>query len=154
MTKLTIKPTTNDDIPALQIVLDQTELFPSEMLPDMLAPALAGETEAFWLTCHLDGTAVGICYTVPEALAPGTWNMLALAVKPDVQGKGLGTAMVEAAEQLLKAKGQRLLIVDTSGTDAFAPTRRFYTRNGYEEEARIRDFWAEGDDKVIFRKAL
>ncbi len=154
MTKLTIKPTTNDDIPALQIVLDQTELFPSEMLPDMLAPALAGETEAFWLTCHLDGTAVGICYTVPEAFAPGTWNMLALAVKPDVQGKGLGTAMVEAAEQQLKAKRQRLLIVDTSGTDAFAQTRRFYTRNGYEEEARIRDFWAEGDDKVIFRKVL
>ena len=46
------------------------------------------------------------------------------------------------------------MIVDTSGTDDFAMTRKFYSQNGYEEEARIRDFWADGDDKVIFRKAL
>ena len=149
-----IKPTSIDDIAGLQTVLDGTELFPSEMLPDMLAPALAGETEAFWLTCHNDGEAVGLCYTAPEELADGTWNMLALAVRPDLQGKRLGAALVHAAERHLKDKGQRLLIVDTSGTDDFALTRKFYAQNGYEEEARIRDFWADGDDKVIFRKAL
>jgi N-acetylglutamate synthase-like GNAT family acetyltransferase len=154
MTNPSITTTTNDDVPALQGVLDQTELFPSEMLPDMLAPALAGETEAFWLTCHLDGEAVGLCYTVPEELADGTWNMLALAIRPDLQGKRLGTELVFAAEQHLRTKGQRILIVDTSGTDDFALTRKFYAQNGYDEEARIRDFWAEGDDKVIFRKAL
>lgn len=154
MTKPTIKPTASDDVPALQGVLDQTELFPSEMLPDMLAPALAGEAEAFWLTCHIDGAAVGLCYTVPEELADGAWNMLALAVRPDLQGKRLGTELVATAEQHLRSNGQRILIVDTSGKDDFALTRRFYAQNGYDEEARIRDFWAAGDDKVIFRKAL
>lgn len=154
MTNPIIKPTATEDIAGLQAVLDGTELFPSEMLPDMLVPSLAGETEAFWLTCHIDGEAVGLCYTVPEALADGTWNMLALAVRPDLQGKRLGAALVHAAEQHLKDTGQRILIVDTSGTDDFALTRKFYAQNGYEEEARIRDFWANGDDKVIFRKAL
>ena len=154
MTTPIVKQTTKGDIPALQTVLDQTQLFPSEMLPEMLQPALDHEAEAIWLTCHLDGAAVGLCYSIPEELAQGTWNMLALAVRPDLQGQKLGTALVEAAEQRLKAKGQRLLIVDTSGTEDFALTRRFYARNGYEEEARIRDFWAAGDDKVIFRKAL
>ncbi len=149
-----IKATSSDDIAGLQALLDVTELFPSEMLPDMLAPSLEGETEAFWLTCHSGGEAVGLCYTVPEDLADGTWNMLALAVRPDLQGKRLGTALVKAAEQHLKDKGQRILIVDTSGTDDFALTRKFYAENGYDEEARIRDFWADGDDKVIFRKAL
>lgn len=154
MTNPIIKPTLADDIAGLQAVLDGTELFPSEMLPDMLAPSLAGETEAFWLTCHSEGEAVGLCYAVPEELTDGTWNMLALAVRPDLQGKRLGAALVNAAEQHLKEKGQRILIVDTSGTDDFALTRKFYAQNGYEEEARIRDFWAVGDDKVIFRKAL
>jgi hypothetical protein len=46
------------------------------------------------------------------------------------------------------------LIADTSGTDDFAPTRAFYRKNGYAEEARIRDFWAKGDDKVVFWTAL
>ena len=154
MTKPTITPTLPEDVPALCGVLDSTELFPSDMLEDMLAPALAGETDAFWLTCHFDGKAVGLCYTVPEELADGTWNMLALAIHPDLQGRGLGAALVSAAEQHLRDMSQRILIVDTSGTDDFALTRKFYAQNGYEEEARIRDFWAEGDDKVIFRKAL
>lgn len=154
MTNPTINPTTTNDIPALQKVLDGTELFPSEMLPDMLDSSLSGDSEAFWLTCHVNGTAVGLCYTVPEELAEGTWNMLALAVLPDLQGQRLGAALVAAAESHLRAKDQRLLIVDTSGTDDFALTRKFYAQNGYEEEARIRDFWANGDDKVIFRKAL
>lgn len=154
MTKPSIKPTTADDIPALMALVDQTELFPSDMLPDMVASSLSGDTEDFWLTCHWDGVAVGFCYTVPEALAEGTWNMLALAVRPDLQGKRLGTMLVAAAEQHLKAKNQRILIVDTSGTDDFALTRKFYAKNGYDEEARIRDFWADGDDKVVFRKAL
>lgn len=154
MRKSVITATTKDDIPALQIVVDRTELFPSEMLPEMLAPALAGETKAFWLTCHVDGSPVGFCYTVPEELADGTWNMLALAVHPEFQGSGRGTALVEAAEQHLRSQGQRILLVDTSSTDGFALTRRFYEQNGYEEEARIRDFWSAGDHKVIFRKAL
>lgn len=154
MTNPNIKPTSANDIAGLQAVLDGTELFPSEMLPDMLAPSLAGETEALWLTCHINGEAVGFCYTVPEDFADGTWNMLALGVRPDLQGKRIGTALVAAAERHLKDKGQRILIVDTSGTDDFALTRKLYAQNGYEEEARIRDFWADGDDKVTFRKAL
>ncbi|MDJ0640737.1 MAG: GNAT family N-acetyltransferase [Paracoccaceae bacterium] len=154
MIKSIIKATSTDDVPALMEVLDGTELFPSDMLPDMLAPFAAGETEAFWLSCHVEGKAVGFCYTVPEELADGTWNMLALAVHPDLQGRQLGTSLVRAVEEHLKDEGQRILIVDTSSTDDFALTRRFYAQNGYEEEARIRDFWAEGDDKVIFRKSL
>lgn len=154
MKNQSIQQTTKDDIPDLQIVLDQTGLFPSEMLPDMLAPALADESKGIWLTCHFNGIAVGFCYTAPEEMADGTWNMLALAVRPDLQGRKLGTGLVKAVEEWLKKRRQRILIVDTSGTDEFASTRAFYAQNGYAEEARIRDFWAAGDDKVTFRKAL
>ncbi len=153
MTNPSIKPTTKDDIAALQIVAGQT-VFPGEMLPGMTGPALAGEGAAIWLTCHLDGSAVGFCYAEPEEPADRTWNMLALAVRPDLQGQRFGTGLVAALEQQLRAINQRILIVDTSGTDEFSRTRTFYAKNGYQEEARIRDFWAEGDDKVTFRKAL
>jgi ribosomal protein S18 acetylase RimI-like enzyme len=61
---------------------------------------------------------------------------------------------VRNAEERLKQMGQRLIIVDTSGLQAFAAARSFYGRCGYEQVARIADFWAEGDDKLTFRKAL
>ncbi len=149
-----IKATASEDVSALQNVLEATQLFPAEMLPDMLAPALAGEAEAMWLTCHHEGAAIGFCFTTPEELTDGTCNMRALAVHPDVQGRQFGAALVAATEDRLRKDGYRVLIVDTSGTDDFARIRAFYAKNGYEEEARIRDFWAAGDDKVIFRKAL
>ncbi|CAN0589115.1 unnamed protein product [Ectocarpus sp. 12 AP-2014] len=48
----------------------------------------------------------------------------------------------------------RVLLVETSGNAGFARTRAFYAQAGYEEEARIREFYAAGEDKIIFRKAL
>lgn len=154
MTHSTIELTVPTDLPDLEVVLDLTELFPSELLANMIAPTLSGDSDALWLTCHLDGRAVGFCYNEPEALTDRTWNMLALAILPDLQGRKLGSALIAATEERLRARGQRMLIVETSGAEIYAKTRRFYSGNGFDEEARIRDFWAAGDDKVIFRKSL
>jgi ribosomal protein S18 acetylase RimI-like enzyme len=58
------------------------------------------------------------------------------------------------AEADLEARGGRVLLVETSGLEKFARTRAFYRFIGYDEEARIREFYAAGEDKVVFRKAL
>ena len=42
----------------------------------------------------------------------------------------------------------------TSGLPSFERTRGFYRLCGYDEEARIRDFYQAGEDKIVFRKAL
>lgn len=150
-----IRLTKQDDIAALKDVLNGTELFPSEMLPDMVGGFLSdGKSSDIWLTCEASGQAVGFSYAVPEELAEGAWNMLAIAILPIEQGKGFGGALAKHLEAELKKRGQRILIADTSGADEFAQTREFYRKNGYSEEARIRDFWAAGDDKVVFWKSL
>ena len=57
-------------------------------------------------------------------------------------------------ESQLADEGGRILLVDTSGKEEFKRTRTFYDMLGYEREARIRDYWSSGDDKVTFRKVL
>jgi ribosomal protein S18 acetylase RimI-like enzyme len=152
---MNIRRTKNQDIASLMLVLDQTGLFPSEMLPEMIGNSLDSRSDAeIWLTCEQNGTAVGFCYAVPEKLTEGTWNMLALAVLPSLQGTGVGQAIVLALEDVLRRAGHRLLIADTSGASAFNGTRAFYRKIGYAEAARIRDFWAAGNDKVVFWKLL
>lgn len=79
--------------------------------------------------------------------------MLAIAVLPTEQGGGCGGAITTHLEAELKERGQRILIADTSDADDFAQTREFYRKNGYAEEARIRDFWAAEDDKIVFWKS-
>ncbi|MEM7597277.1 MAG: GNAT family N-acetyltransferase [Pseudomonadota bacterium] len=154
MTDIDITPTAAEDIEALQAIVHATGLFPPNLVPDLLAPVFAGETSEFWRTARMQGTVVGFCYTVPEMLAEGAWNITAIAVAEGQQGRGIGKALLGAVEDELRGRGQRLIIVDTSSTEDFTETRAFYLNAGYEEEARIRDFWALGDDKVVFRKAL
>lgn len=150
-----IRPSVSNDIPSLKQVADSTGLFPSDLLPDMMHGFLSeGDGNSLWLTCEEDSRITGFCYAVQEAFTDGTWNMLALAVLPDRQGNGIGRAIVATLEKLLRDKNNRVLIVDTSGSESFAGTRSFYQRCGYTEEARIRDYWGPGDDKIVFWKAL
>lgn len=152
---MNIRPLNAHDIPALQVVLNETGLFPAELLPELVGGFLSDQqSDDIWLTCEDSGRAIGFCYAAPEPLTEGTWNMRAIAVLPSRQQTGVGAALVKALEAKLIALGQRILIVDTSGAVAFDRTRQFYRNNHYVEEARIRDFWASGDDKVIFWKAL
>ena len=122
------------------------------MLPDLIRDFLSPEEcTDLWLTYEDEGGVFGFCYATPEQLADGTWNMLALGVLPEKQGQGIGKAIVHQLEDDLRSQGQRVLIAETSD---FADTREFYRNTGYTEEARIRDFWAAGDDKIVFWKAL
>ena len=62
--------------------------------------------------------------------------------------------MVTHVEKILAERGERILLVETSGLESFEQTRAFYHKCGYEQEARIRDFYQAGEDKIIFRKSL
>ena len=49
---------------------------------------------------------------------------------------------------------ERVLLVETSGLAEFARTCWFYAEIDYTHEARIREFYQEGEDKIVFWKAL
>lgn len=151
MTQDIIRPLRRDDLAAVQAVIKAVDLFPAEMLPEMAAPWLDGSTAALWLVAD-NGT--GLAFAAPERLTDGTWNLLLLAVDPVRQGQGIGRRLVDAVEKALRTKGVRLLLVETSGIPGFVGQRRFYTRIGYQREARIRNYYQPGEDKVIFTKTL
>lgn len=148
-----IRALTRADLDRVRDLVDANAMFPSEMLADMTAPYFDGDETQRWLVFD-DGQVDAACYFVPEPLADGVWNLLMIAVDPKRHGTGIGTQLMRAVEQQLAGDGVRLLLVDTSGSDAFKRTRAFYDMLQYECEARIRDYWAEGDDKVTFRKVL
>ncbi len=151
---MNIRDTRREDLPALIAMVDATGLFPGEMLADMAAPFLDGAADGgFWLTAEAQAP-FGTAYVEPERMTVGTWNLLLIAVHPDRQGRGDGSLLLRHVEERLAREGQRVLLVETSGLPEFARTRRFYARHNYDEEARIRDFYQAGEDKIVFRKAL
>lgn len=149
-----IRPSTPTDRPALKALIDAVDLFPSEMLDEMMADYFTNpDSSDCWLTDdHND--PVGVAYFAPERLTEGTWNLYLIAIHPDRQGQGRGAALLRYVEHQLRERGERILLIETSGLPDFEYQRTFYRGCGYEEEARIRDFYQAGEDKVIFRKAL
>ncbi|HBB33321.1 MAG TPA: GNAT family N-acetyltransferase [Cyanobacteria bacterium UBA8803] len=153
-----IRPTMPDDTAALIDLANATGLFPPsglELLRQMLTDSLGrnSDTEPFWITDD-DNGLVGVAYCEPERMTDRTWNLQLIAIHPNRQGQGRGAKLLGYIEQALMMRGGRMLLVETSGLPDFERTRRFYVKCGYEEEACIRDFYATGDDKVVFRKVL
>ena len=152
---LSIRAVTRADVPALKSVLDRVELFPSDMLDAMIAPYLdEADNPHIWFAAEDGGELVALGYCEPERMTDRVWNLLAIAVIEGRQSQGVGTAMLGWLEAHLACEGQRLLLVETSGTSEFEATRRFYARRGFREEARIRDYYTDGDDKIVFVKSV
>lgn len=171
-----IRPATRDDAAAAAAVTVAAGMFTEDeagFLPglfhDFLADARDGahglvvdaeDVEDAEDVDRGDGSApvarrvVGVAYWRPVEAADRVVDLTMLAVHPDVQGTGRGKALVRHAEDRARAAGQRLLLVQTSGTEQYRGSRRFYAGLGYEQVATVRDYWADGDDLVLFRKTL
>lgn len=155
MNQHNIRPVSQKDLPAIRTVIDASELFPSEMLAEMIAPFFGhNENGSIWLTSGPAEQPDTVAFCAPEPMTDGTWNLYLIAVHKSRQGNGLGSALMQYVEAQLKAAGQRVLLVETSGLPEFERTRKFYDKLGYTREARIRDFYSEGEDKVVFFKKL
>ncbi len=154
MTDNSIRALRREDLSRVAYLVDTNEMFPSEMLDEMTQPYFDGHLDANrWIVFDHSGVD-GVAYYVPEQLTEGTWNLLLIAVCPDQHGKGIGSQLMRFVENELTRDKVRVLLVETSGMPEFERTRGFYDMLGYDREARIRDYYAAGDDKVIFRKAL
>ncbi len=96
-----------------------------------------------------DERLVGYACFGPTPSTDGTYDLYWLAVDPTAQGRGIGRALVRDVEEKLAGRGGRLLVVETSSRPDYESTRRFYTRSGYTEAARVRDFYAPADDRIL-----
>ena len=95
---------------------------------------------------------VGYACWGPTPATDRTWDLYWIAVDPALQGAGIGTILLEEVERRLVGQHARLLVVETSSRSDYAATRGFYGRRGYTEAARVRDFYAPGDDRIMFVK--
>ena len=73
---------------------------------------------------------------------------------PKARGRGIGRALLSRVEAEVQARAGRLLLIETSSTPDYAPTRCFYEACGYPCIATVEDFYAPGDGLVMFAKRL
>jgi len=101
-----------------------------------------------------DGALRGYACWGPTPATDRGYDLYWIAVDPAAHGAGWGSTLMRAVEDRLRERNARLLVIETSSRSSYAVTRLFYERRGYVERARVRGFYAEGDDRVIFTKQL
>ena len=104
------------------------------------------------LVAPVDGFIAGyICYG-PVPLTEGTFDVYWMAVAPQLKGRGIGRAMLTLVESEIMGKAGRMVLIETSSKSNYEKTRGFYRLQGYLVVCQIPDFYAPGDDKVVFQK--
>lgn len=106
------------------------------------------------LVAEIDSKVVGYICIGPTPLTEGTWDIYWIAIARDKQGSGIGSALLNYAEEQIKKSKGRQAFIETSSKPDYEKTRRFHFSRGYELVCQIADFYAPGDDKLILRKQL
>jgi GNAT superfamily N-acetyltransferase len=155
-----IRPTLPADTDAVVALTEATAMFkPVEVV------ALREVLDDYHATNHADGHIAltfedagsidGFAYYAPVAMTDRTWQLWWIVVRKHTQGKGIGGKLLKHIENDIRDRLHgRLLFIETGSLPHYELTRQFYRKHGYEQHALLKDFYADGDSMVVFRKAF
>jgi ribosomal protein S18 acetylase RimI-like enzyme len=93
------------------------------------------------------------CYGLIPATS-SSYDIYWIVVSKNLRGQGLGKLLMAETEKLIHLSGGRQIYAETSSREQYKSTRIFYENCGYKKEAFLKDFYTEGDSKIIYSKAI
>ena len=154
-----IRPLVRNDREPIRRLLVETGVFTQEEVAialELIDIVLdKSDQKDYIINTYVNENSVAGYYCIgPTPATEATFDLYWIATKPSVHGKGIGTRLNEHALNLIRSKGGRLVIAETSSQPKYDATRNFYIARGYTELARIRDYYRAGDDLVVYGRYL
>jgi ribosomal protein S18 acetylase RimI-like enzyme len=152
---ITVRPVRPEDRQDVAAILTSSGGFSDEEVHAGLMvfdEAAAGGYSAF--CAEVDGAARAYVCVAPISLTASTWHLYWIGVHGGFQARGLGQMVLQYAEEFVRGAAGERITLETSGRAGYTRARRFYEASGYLAAGRIRDFYRQGDDCVIYCKEL
>jgi ribosomal protein S18 acetylase RimI-like enzyme len=149
-----------EDSQAIGDLLESTGFFHSyeiDVAKELSDINLEKGTEAsgyYFIVAHELEQMLGYCCYGPNPCTESSYDLYWIAVDKNQMKRGIGRKLMALAEQSVVKLGGTIIWVETSGRAIYEPTRAFYLAIGYEKVAVMPDFYAPGDDKVVFMKRV
>jgi GNAT superfamily N-acetyltransferase len=129
-----------------------------ELLDAALAPADGDNYEARVVVDDVPDApserVIGYACFGATPMTEAAYDLYWLVVADGVRGRGIGGALFGAVEEELKQRQARIVRVETSSLEGQGGARRFYEKVGFRLSGAIADFYRQGDDLLVFAKAL
>jgi len=158
-TTLSVVPTTSAHRAAILDMTTNTSVFVEEdhvVVEELLELYLnRGPAEGYYFLSCLAGEVVVayVCYG-PRPSTSGAYDLYWICADPRRRQQGAGRRLMAAVEAHVLERGGYLVLLETSDTTVFAPTRAFYEALGYARVVHIERFYSESDGLVVYAKYL
>jgi ribosomal protein S18 acetylase RimI-like enzyme len=124
-----------------------------ELWDDFIASHDQQEDYRF-LAAYKNGALAGFSCYGHRALTKSAFDLYWIAVDSEQQHHGIGRLLLLETEKEIKKLGGTIIVVETSSSEAYTPTRKFYLAQNYRVAGEIADFYEPGDGLMLFIKAL
>ena len=116
---------------------------------------LKGSEEGYrFIFADYNNKPIGYCSYGLIPCTKSSYDLYWIAVHNEYRNKGIGKKLLSKTEKIIFDAGGTAVYAETSSQDLYEPTRRFYTLNNYNEEARLKNYYKQGDDKIVYTKRL
>lgn len=148
-----------DDIESVGTIVESTGFFYDIEIPlavELINEATNGNKDYKFIFVDDEETGQTVAYSCFGFIdgTIGGFDLYWIVVHNKYRGCGIGKKLLEKTHEKVIEMGGRYLIAETSSIEKYFPTRNFYLQNGYISEARIKNFYRIGDDKIFFVKNL
>jgi ribosomal protein S18 acetylase RimI-like enzyme len=99
-----------------------------------------------------EGEILGYHCTGRRALTDAVFDLYWIVSDPAYKEKRIGHKLLQHAEEFVKEQKGRWILAETTSKESYDKTRKFYEKNDYKIIARIDDFYAEGENLIIYGK--
>jgi ribosomal protein S18 acetylase RimI-like enzyme len=147
--RIRIRPATRDDLNAL-LELERRVFTTDQLSRQGLRRLLASPTAHVMvatLAGQLAGTAV-VLFRMRSTVA----RLYSIAVVPQMSGRGVGIALLAAAEATARNGRCRCIRLEVHATNAQAIAR--YRKSGYQQVGRLTAYYEDGGDALRFEKPV
>jgi ribosomal protein S18 acetylase RimI-like enzyme len=114
-----------------------------------------GDPGVSWEIMEQDDKLIAFCAYGLADCSLDSWLIYWIGVDSTARRCGNGRRILQEVERnIWYIRGGKRIFLETSSKDENRDVRNFYLRNGYTDCAIIKDFYSEGDDKVVYWKKL
>lgn len=149
MSKTVIRPAVLGDLDAVEAL--ENRVFSGDRLSRRSLRRYIDAPGALMLTALSDGAFAGYALIGLRKGSSGA-SVYSIAVDPDMNGRGVGKALMLAAERGAAARGRTTLSLEVRADNVAAAA--LYERLGYAKFDAIPDYYEDGETALRLRKPI